>query len=528
MPAPSPRSRSPRSPRGPAIYRRCCSTATDSAEGGDRDELAPPALHPDSAAYIIYTSGSTGRPKGVVVSHRSACNLADAQRRTFAVVPEHRVLQYASCAFDASFFELSLALTTGASLHVVPSRCVLPGPALVHLLRDGAVTTVTFPPGVLAALPAGELPAIHTIITAGEACPPELVARWADRRFFNAYGPTEATVWSTVARLRPPRRGRETMRPPIGAPVHGVRAYVLDRALRPAPVGAVGELFVGGASVARGYAGRPALTAGRFVPDPFGPPGARLYRTGDLARWLDDGSIDFLGRADDQVKIRGFRVEPGEVEAALAALPGLRESVVVARPDRRGETRLVAYLAGDQPVPLDQLRAFLRRCGLPDYLLPAAAVHLSALPRTPSGKVDRRALPEPVEPVRSAPYAAPSSELEQQLLGVFREVLGHEQIGADDHFFEVLGGNSLAVVRAGALLAERFGLEVEITAIFEHPTIALLAAHLGESAGARARAAEAAGGDAARTGARRGEATAGHQERAGARAAALRRRGRGT
>jgi amino acid adenylation domain-containing protein len=498
-----------------------------SADGGDRVESlasTPPALHPDGAAYIIYTSGSTGRPKGVVVSHRSACNLADAQRRTFAVVPEHRVLQFASCAFDASFFELSLALTAGASLHVVPSRCLVPGPDLVRLLREGAVTTVTLPPGVLAALPEAELPSIHTVIAAGEACPPELVARWADgRRFFNAYGPTEATVWSTVARLRPPQG--QAMRPPIGAPVHGVRAYVLDRALRLAPVGAVGELFVGGASVARGYAGRPALTAGRFVPDPFGPPGARLYRTGDLARWLDDGSIDFLGRVDDQVKIRGFRVEPGEVEAALAALPGLREAAVMARPDRRGETRLVAYLAGDQAVPLDELRALLRRGGLPDHLLPAAAVHLTALPRTPSGKVDRRALPEPVEPVRSAPLSAPSGELEQQLFGVFCEVLGHEQMGADDNFFEVLGGNSLAVVRAGAMLADRHGLEVEVTAIFEHPTIRLLAAHLGRSAGARARTDEISGpGDAAGANARGGAAAASHEERAGARAAALRRR----
>jgi hypothetical protein len=391
---------------------------------------------------------------------------------------------------------------------VVPAGCVLPGPELVRLLGEG-ITTVTFPPGVLAALPAEALPSIDTVISAGEACPPEVVARWgAARRFFNAYGPTEATVWSTVAQLGP-RGAADGERPPIGGPVPGVRAYVLDRALRPAPVGAPGELYLGGVSIARGYLGRPALTAERFVPDPFGPPGARLYRSGDRARWRGDGSIDFLGRADDQVKVRGFRVEPGEVEAALRARTGLRDAAVVARPDRRGETRLVAYVVGDDRPALDELRGFLRRRGLPDHMLPSAVVHLPALPRTASGKIDRRALPEPSEPARSQPLAAPSGELELLLLGVFRDVLGHEQIGAHDHFFEVLGGNSLAVVRACALLAERAGIEVEVTALFEHPTIRALAAHLGQRGAARS----------ART-----AAHSSHRERAQTRAAALRRR----
>ncbi|HWM88358.1 MAG TPA: amino acid adenylation domain-containing protein [Kofleriaceae bacterium] len=473
-------------------------------------DFSPPRQSADGAAYIIYTSGSTGRPKGVVVSHRSACNLAAAQR-VFAVTHDCRVLQYASCAFDASFFELSLALTAGAALHLVPERCVLPGPDLVRLLREGAVTTVTMPPGVLGVLPADQLPAIHTVIAAGEACPAEVVARWGERRFFNAYGPTEATVWSTVARLGPGRDPTSTERPPIGAPVAGVRAYVLDRAHRPAPIGAAGELYLGGVSIARGYAGRADLTAERFLPDPFGPPGGRLYRTGDLARWLDDGSIDFLGRADDQVKVRGFRIEPGEIEAALRSQDGIGDAAVVARADRRGENRLVAYLAPAGPrsqlPPIDQLRARLRQRGLPDHLLPAAVVHLAALPRTPSGKVDRRALPPPPEPAGSEPFTAPAGELEELLVGVFREVLGHEQIGAHDHFFEVLGGNSLAVVRACALLGERAQLEVEVTAIFEHPTIHALARHL---SGSRAAPSDAPS----------------HQQRAEARAAAMRRRGR--
>jgi len=481
---------------------------------GDRMPVAAPQLLADHAAYIIYTSGSTGRPKGVAVSHRSACNLAAAQRRSFGVTPEHQVLQYASCAFDASFFELSLALTAGAALHLVPAAAVLPGPALVRLLQDGAITTVTFPPAVLAALSADQLPDIHTVISAGEACPPAAVSAWGSgRRFFNAYGPTEATVWSTVARLGPPDGATGDGRQPIGGPVAGVRAYVLDRHHRPAPVGAIGELHVGGVSVARGYVGRPGLTAARFLPDPFGPPGGRLYRTGDLARWLDDGAIDLLGRADDQVKIRGVRIEPGEIEAALRDRAGVREVAVIARADRTGEPQLVAYLAADDPAELaiDRLRAFLRERGLPDTMLPAAVVHMPSLPRTPSGKLDRRALPGPAEPARSGSAAPPSGELEQLLLGVFREVLGHEQIGADDHFFEVLGGSSMAVVRACALLGERAAIDVPVTAIFEHPTIRALAVHLSGRA-----APVAATTDAAPS----------HQDRARARAETLRRRRR--
>jgi amino acid adenylation domain-containing protein len=471
--------------------------------------FASSALRPEHAAYIIYTSGSTGRPKGVVLSHRSACNLAEAQRRTFAVTDDCRVLQYASCAFDASFFELSLALTAGAALYLVPARCLLPGPELVRYLRESEVTIVTFPPGALGALPAGELPAIATVISAGDACPAEVVSRWAEgRRFYNAYGPTEATVWSTVARLDRTGRpdGSGGGRPPIGAPVTNVRAYVLDRNLRPAPVGAVGELHLGGVSIARGYLGRAGLTAERFLPDPFGPPGARLYRTGDLARWLEDGSIDFLGRVDDQVKIRGYRVEPGEVEAALRGLTGIRDAAVVARADRSGEPRLIAYVDTREELRLDQLRASLRGRGLPDHTLPVALVRVPALPRTPSGKVDRTALPEPAEPARVGPLAPPSSQLEELLLGVFRDVLGHDGIGIHDHFFEVLGGSSLAVVRACALLEERDQLVVPVTAIFEYPTVHELARHLGGA------------------GATRGFGGPSHEERAQARSAAMKGR----
>jgi amino acid adenylation domain-containing protein len=462
-----------------------------------------PALTPDSAAYIIYTSGSTGRPKGVVTTHRGVCNLVAAQRQTFGLGEDERILQYSSCSFDVSVFELAIALTNGAALHIVPASALVPGPELVRLLQEGAVTFMLLSPGVLGLLPAAELPAVRTVISGADVCPAELVARWAPgRRFYNGYGPTETTVWATIAPLDAMARGK----PPIGKPIANLRAYVLDRKLRPAPVGAVGELYFGGASLARGYKGRPALTAERFIPDPFGPPGERLYRTGDLVRFLDDGSIDFLGRTDDQVKIRGYRVEPGEVEAALRGHPGVRDVSVIARPDRRGERRLVAYLVGDEEHRLDELRSFLRGRGLPDYLLPTALVQLPALPRTAGGKVDRRALPEPAEPARVGPVAPPTSRLEEQLLGAFREVLGHDQIGVHDHFFEVLGGSSLAVVRACALLDERERIQVPVTAVFEYPTVHELALHLGRASAAR------------------GPAGPSHEDRARARAAAVKGR----
>jgi amino acid adenylation domain-containing protein len=420
-------------------------------------------LAPEHPAYVIYTSGSTGRPKGVLVPHRGLCNVAAAQRRAFGVGPDDRVLQFASLSFDAAAFELVMALASGAALCVAPREELLPGPGLLALLRAHAVTTVTLPPSALAALPVEELPALRTIAVAGEALPAELVERWGARhRLWNLYGPTEATIWSTAAECADPAR-----KPDIGAPIANVRAYVLDAGLEPPPVGVPGELYVGGAGVARGYLGRPGLTAERFVPDPFGSEaGARLYRTGDRVRRLADGRLDFIGRVDHQVKVRGYRIELGEIESRLAEHPAVREAVVLAREDEPGEKRLVAYVVGGETAGAEVLRAYLGET-LPEYMVPAAYLRLDELPRTPNGKLDRKALPSPEgDAYARRDYEAPVGETEELLARIWSEVLGVERVSRRDDFFE-LGGHSLLAVQVIALLE----MEIDLGELFARPVL---------------------------------------------------------
>ncbi|MGW2478188.1 amino acid adenylation domain-containing protein, partial [Streptomyces sp. NPDC001665] len=431
-------------------------------------QVVPDVRHP---AYVIYTSGSTGRPKGVVVSHAGVSRLAAVQADRLGVAEGSRVLQFASPSFDASFWDLCSALLTGAALVLAPADAPLDA-----LTDPGlAVTHVTLPPSALAALGDAELTA-STLVVAGEACPPELVARWAPgRRMINAYGPTETTVCATMSDPLAPGTGV----PPIGRPVADFRTYVLDERLHPVPPGVTGELYVAGPGLARGYLGRPGLTAGRFTACPFGPAGARMYRTGDLVRRRADGELEYAGRADQQVKVRGFRIEPGEVEAALAAHPGVVQAAVVARDDR-----LVGYVVPRSAalVRPAELAAHLRE-RLPDYLVPSVFVLLDRLPLTPNGKLDRPALPAP-DAASTGGGRAPRTPQEQILAELFAEVLDVPRVSVDDDFFD-LGGHSLLATRLVARVRSVLGAELGLRTLFQAPTVAGLAGALAATDGVR-------------------------------------------
>jgi amino acid adenylation domain-containing protein len=441
----------------------------------DTPERAPDTgTGPENLAYVIYTSGSTGRPKGVAVPHRGLTNAVHAQRALVEPTPGERVLQLASPSFDMSLYEIVWALANGGRLCTAARRDLLPGPDLARTVRDHGVTTLMSTPSALSVMSPGDLPSVTTLMFAGEACGAEPADAWAPgRRVFDGYGPTECSIIATVSRC-PGGEGR----PLIGRPVPGTEAYVLGADLRPVPVGVPGELYLGGAGVGRGYLGRPATTAERFVPDPFsGRPGARLYRTGDRVRHTPDGSIDYLGRLDDQVKLRGFRIEPGEIESALAGLPGVRVAAAVVREDRPGDRRLVAYAEPEDGVRLseEEIREGLRG-RLPAHMLPAAYVFLDALPRTGSGKIDRRALPAPARdrPGSAGRYVAPRTPAERVMAEIWAGVLGVERVGVDDDFF-ALGGDSLSTVRVASLARAR-GVPVSVRELMERPTIARLTA----------------------------------------------------
>jgi acyl-coenzyme A synthetase/AMP-(fatty) acid ligase/acyl carrier protein len=367
-----------------------------------------------------------------------------------------------------------MALLQGATLVTAPREDLMPGERLISLLRDHAITTVTFPPSVLALLPPEELPDLRTIIVAGEACWAELVERWAvdGRLFCNAYGPTENTVCISIAECLPDGR-----KPTIGRPLANVQVYVLDENMRPAPLGVPGEIYSGGEGLARAYLNRPDLTATRFVPNPYSTvPGARLYRTGDRGRYLPDGQLEFLGRVDHQVKLRGFRIELGEIEAVLCRHDAVRDAIVVAREERNGDKRLVAYIVGD--VETSELRHYLHE-RLPDYMVPSAWMKLDALPLTANGKVDRKALPAPdsQRPELSSAYIAPRSAIERDIAVVWQEVLGIENAGVNDNFFD-LGGHSLQAVQVHAKLRAKFEKNLLLFELFQFPTIAAMAKYI--------------------------------------------------
>jgi amino acid adenylation domain-containing protein len=445
------------------------------AVAGERDAAC---VTPENLAYVIYTSGSTGRPKGVALTHGGLSNLVAAQLRAFGVRPNERVLQFAAFSFDASVSEFFVTLLAGATLVLADAESLLPGKALAEFLERRSVTMATLPPSALSNMPRAKAGTLMKLVTAGEPLTPGALAAWVGdgREIINAYGPTETTVCATTGVCD---HDDETIT--IGRPIDSTEVYILGEDFQLVPTGVTGELYVGGRGLARGYVNLPALTAEKFGPDPFsGRSGARLYRTGDLARWTSDGRVEFIGRRDHQVKLRGFRVELGEVESVLGRHPSVVETAVVARADGPHGTRLVAYVVPNTTggVEPHALLGFLREY-LPDYMAPRAYVFLDAFPRTPAGKVDRKALPTPDDArvAAGAEYVEPAGELERRIAGIWRDALGLERVGVDDNFFD-LGGHSLLVAQVHGRLETALGRTFPLMLLFTHPTVRSLAGWL--------------------------------------------------
>jgi amino acid adenylation domain-containing protein len=463
---------------GATVVRLDGDWASIEAESADAPgvEVAPEGL-----AYVIYTSGSTGRPKGAMNAHRGVVNRLLWMQAEYGLREDDVVLQKTPFSFDVSVWEFFWPLLTGARLVLARPEGHKDPAYLSEVIARAGVTTLHFVPSMLRAFvehgDGARCGSVRRVISSGEALPAELVGRFFETlphaELHNLYGPTEAAVDVTFWPCTPADAGRAV---PIGRPVANTRIYIVDRRSdEPSPARIPGELHIGGVQVGRGYLGRPALTAATFVPDPFSAePGARLYRTGDLARWRPDGAAEYLGRMDHQVKVRGFRVELGEIESVLAAHPSVRETIVIAREDVPGDARLVAYVVpAGEPAGAEALRSFLRT-RLPEHMVPSALVTMDALPLSPNGKIDRRALPAPERSGRGTEaFVAPRSPVEETLAAIWAEVLGVERVGVHDHFFD-LGGHSLLGVRVVSQVQEAFGVSLPLHTLFQAPTIEAL------------------------------------------------------
>ncbi|MEV0331556.1 non-ribosomal peptide synthase/polyketide synthase [Nocardia sp. NPDC050717] len=511
------------------LMAECAARSSDPV--GDAERVRP--LRAQHLAYVIYTSGSTGLPKGVLVTQAGIAGFAAEESARMFGTPDARVLQVGSPSFDISVMETLLAVNSAATLVIAPNGRNV-GAELARLLVEERVTHALMTPSGLAVLDPEQLTDLRMVMVGGEACPPELVARWTEgsvpRAFVNAYGPSETTVATNISA---PLAADGPLT--LGTPLRGIAEWVLDARLRPVPAGVAGELYVAGAQVARGYHGRAELTAARFVACPW-EPGARMYRTGDLVRWTTEGTLEYLGRNDDQVKLRGFRIELGEIESALLAQPSVRRAVVVVRPDAHRGDQLVAYVVpaartprpaadpdtfaatatahadgnastpGAAPIGHGPGRGAAEPSGSPEHgavemdvdalaeslrgtlaphMVPSAFVVLDALPLTPNGKLDRRALPEPVFAARE--FRAPAEGNETVVARVFGEVLGVERVGADDDFF-ALGGNSLVATQVVGRLGAALGVTVSLKTLFDASTVAGLAELLAAADGADTRA----------------------------------------
>jgi amino acid adenylation domain-containing protein len=464
--------------------RVLCLDSDHAAIAGAPSTRPPLEIRGDHLAYVIFTSGSTGAPKGAMNTHAAIANRLLWMQDAYRLDASDRVLQKTPSTFDVSVWEFFWPLLVGARLVVARPEGHRDPSYLLRTLIEEEITVLHFVPSMLQVFleePGIEqATGVRQVMASGEALPADLARRFFERlpgaRLHNLYGPTEAAVDVTAWTCEP---GSAEAVVPIGRPIANLEVRILDRLARTVPVGAPGELCIGGAGLARGYLGQPDLTADRFIPDPERT-GDRLYRTGDLARWRADGWLEYLGRIDHQVKIRGMRIEPGEIEAALAAFPAVRDAVVLARQDRPGDRRLVAYLvvdlmSGDGSLPLDELRGFLRE-RLPEPLVPSAFVLLDILPLTANGKLDRRALPAPESGPAAAPAVLPRNETEEAIAAAWREALGLESVGVDDSFFDI-GGHSLLVVQVHRRLIPLFpGLAV--VDLFRYPTISALAGYL--------------------------------------------------